>query len=45
MVFECWYEGCGKICEARGGLTTHEKRMYKAVDVRIRFGCEKCGRN
>ena len=39
----CEYEGCGKICKSRAGLTIHQKRMHREGD-RVRFSCERCGK-
>ena len=35
----CRYEGCGKVCRSRGGLTLHQKRMHRVVEETVRFGC------
>ena len=42
-VLVCRYEGCGRVCKSRAGLTMHEKRMHRAPAERARFECEKCG--
>ena len=39
----CRYEGCGKVCKAKGGLVLHQKRMHRAPDERVTFECERCG--
>jgi hypothetical protein len=41
-VLECRYEGCGKVCKSRAGLTIHEKRMHRVAEERVRFECEIC---
>ena len=41
--FVCMYDGCGKVCRSRAGLTMHQKRMHRAALDRVRFVCEKCG--
>lgn len=41
----CRYEGCGKVCKSKGGLTLHQKRMHRAAPERMRFECDKCGMN
>ena len=38
----CRYEGCGKVCKSKGGLTVHQKRMHRAAPERMRFRC-RCG--
>ena len=43
MVLECRHEGFGKVCKSKGGLTAQKKRMQRAVEVSVRFGCEKSG--
>ena len=39
----CRYEGCGKVCLSKGGLTLHQKRMHRAAEDRVRFSCGMCG--
>ena len=39
----CRYEGCGKVCKSKGGLTLHQKRMHRAAPERKRFECRGCG--
>ena len=41
---ECKYEGCGKVCKSKAGLTVHQKRMHRAADERMRFPCDRCER-
>ena len=41
----CRYEGCGKVCKLKAGLTMNEKRMHKVADGRGRFACSICGMN
>ena len=43
-VLECMYEGCGKVCRSKAGLTVHQKRMHRAAEERVRFPCVRCGR-
>ena len=35
----CRYEGCGKVCKSRAGLTMHEKRLHREG---MTFKCNKC---
>ena len=42
---ECRYEGCEKICESKTGLTSKERRMHMATEMRERFRCGRYGRN
>ena len=39
----CEYEGCGKRCKSKAGLTIHQKRMHREAD-RVMFGCARCGK-
>ena len=39
----CEYEGCGKRCQSKAGLTIHQKRMHREAD-RVMFGCARCGK-
>ena len=39
----CKYDGCGKRCLSRAGLTMHQKRMHRAQEERVRFSCGMCG--
>ena len=43
LTMVCRYEGCGKVCKSRAGLTMHEKRMHRVAVERVRFECVKCG--
>ena len=38
----CRYEGCGKICRNKAGLTIHQKRMHRAANDRVKFVCDLC---
>ena len=38
----CRWEGCGKVCLSKGGLTLHQKRVHRAPEDRVRFSCDKC---
>ena len=42
-VFECRYEGCGKVYKSSSGLTLHEKMMLRVAEERTRFEYSKCG--
>ena len=39
----CEYEGCGKMCKTRAGLTIHQKRMHREGE-KIVFRCDRCGK-
>ncbi len=39
----CRYEGCGKVCRSKAGLTNHQKRMHRVAEERVRFVCSICG--
>ena len=39
------WEGCGKVCLSKGGLTLHQKRVHRAPEDRVRFRCDRCGIN
>ena len=39
----CKYEGCGKVCKSKGGLTLHQKRIHRPPEERVRFECRECG--
>ena len=39
----CEYEGCGKRCKTKAGLTIHQKRMHREGD-RVMFECARCGK-
>ena len=41
---ECKYDGCGKVCRSKAGLTVHQKRMHRAAEERVRFPCVRCDR-
>ena len=41
----CRWEGCGKVCLSKGGLTLHQKRVHRAPEDRVRFRCDRCGIN
>ena len=45
MVLECRYEGCGKICKSRAGLTGIKRRMHRAAEGKVGFRCGRCGRD
>ena len=38
----CRWEGCGKVCLSKGGLTLHQKRVHRAPEDRVRFSCDWC---
>ena len=38
----CKFDGCGKVCRSKAGLTMHQKRLHRAADERKRFQCERC---
>lgn len=40
---ECRHEGCLKVCKSIAGLTTHEKRMQRVAEERMRFESDRCG--
>ena len=39
----CRYDGCGKVCKSKGGLTLHQKRIHRAPEDRVGFSCDRCG--
>ena len=39
----CEYEGCGKRCKNRGGLTRHQKRKHREGQ-KVMFKCDRCGK-
>ena len=39
----CRYEGCGKVCLSKAGLTKHQKRIHRVHEERKRFECGVCG--
>ena len=41
----CRYDGCGKVCRSKAGLTMHEKKMHRVPNERVRFACSICGMN
>ena len=41
----CRWEGCGKVCLSKGGLTLHQKRVHRAPEDRVRFRYDRCGIN
>jgi hypothetical protein len=43
--YVCRYDGCGKVCKSKGGLTLHQKRIHRAPEERVRFECSNCGVN
>ena len=38
----CDYEGCGKVCKSKAGLTNHIKRMHERSEDKKVFKCERC---
>ena len=40
----CRYEGCGKVCKSKGGLTIHQKRMHRVAEGRVTFDVGGVGR-
>ena len=39
----CRWEGCGKVCLSKGGLTLHQKSvLLRAPEDRVRFSCDRC---
>jgi len=39
----CEFEGYGKRCKSKGGLTIHQKIMHREGD-KVMFGCARCGK-
>ena len=39
----CEYDGCGKRCKTKAGLTIHQKRKHREGD-RVMFRCARCGK-
>ena len=37
----CRWEGCGKVCLCKGGLTLHQKRVLRSPEDRVRFSCDR----
>ena len=44
MSLICEVEGCGKRCKTKAGLAMYQKKMHKAMDERVTFTCERCGK-
>ena len=40
----CEYEGCGKVCKSKAGLTVHQKIRHREAEERVRFPCDRCER-
>ena len=34
IYLKCRYEGCGKVCKSKGGLSQHQKRVHRAPAAR-----------
>ena len=41
--FICDWEGCGKICKSKAGLTNHRKRIHEISNQKVMFNCQRCG--
>ena len=42
LVFRCTWDGCGKICKNKAGLTTHRKRIHEVSNLKVLFKCDIC---
>ena len=40
--FTCDWEGCGKVCKSKGGLTAHRRRMHEVSKHKVIFKCQLC---
>ena len=38
----CDWEGCGKVCKSKGGLTAHRRRMHEISSEKVKFVCADC---
>ena len=41
----CSYEGCGRICLTKTGVTNHERRIHEISSQKKMFKCDKCDKN
>ncbi len=41
--FICDWEGCGKVCKSKAGLTNHRKRIHEISSQKVMFNCQRCG--
>ena len=38
----CDFEGCGKVCLSKAGLTIHRKRIHEISKDKVKFKCDTC---
>ena len=38
----CSYDGCGKVCKSKGGLTAHIRRIHTVSSQKVNFTCNNC---
>ena len=44
-IFRCTWDGCGKICKSKAGLTTHKSRIHQVSRQKVIFKCDLCEEN